>query len=56
MYLHLFEIALYPWLGSIGDTTEFHFAFRSKVTRNYILEAANCRWIMLIFSLSVERR
>ena len=37
MYLHLFEIVLYPWLGSVGDTTEFLFASRSKITRNSIL-------------------
>ena len=31
MYPHLFEIAIYFWLGSIGDTIEFQFAFRSKL-------------------------
>ena len=36
MYLHLLEIALNHWLGSIGDTKEFRFAFRSKIKWNYI--------------------
>ena len=54
IYLHLFEIAICLWLGSIGDTTEFQFAFRSKITWNFIFEASNCRRIILIFSLSEE--
>ena len=29
--LHLFEIAIYLWLGFIGDTTEFLFAFCRKI-------------------------
>ena len=41
MYLHLFEMAIDLWLGYIGDTTEFQFAFRSKSTRNCIFEANN---------------
>ena len=36
MYLRSFDIAIYLWLGSLGDTTEFYFAFRSKITWNYI--------------------
>ena len=56
IYLHLFEIPIYLWLRSIGDAIEFHFAFRSKITWNYIFEAANCRRIMLISSLSEERQ
>ena len=51
MYLLLFKIAVYLWIGSIGDTTEFQFAFHSKIMQNYIFEATNCRWIILIFSL-----
>ena len=31
------------------------FAFYSQITWNYILQATNCKWIMLIFSLSEER-
>ena len=31
MYLHLFEIAIYLWLGSIGDTTEFQMPFIVKL-------------------------
>ena len=41
MYLHLFEIAIYLWLGHIGDTTEFQFPFRGKSTWNYTFEANN---------------
>ena len=33
MYLHLFEIAIYLLLGSIGDTTEFQLAFRIILRR-----------------------
>ena len=51
MYLHLFKIAIYLWLGSIRSTTEFQFAFCCKITQNYIFEATYCRWIILIFSL-----
>ena len=47
-YLNSFEIAIYSWLGSNGDTTEFRFAFHGIITWNYIFEAANCRRIMLI--------
>ena len=36
MNLHLFEIAIYSWLGSIGDTTEFQVTFRCKIKWNYI--------------------
>ena len=39
VYLHLFEIAMYLWLGSNRDETEFQFAFRIKITWNYIFEA-----------------
>ena len=28
MYLHLFEITVHLWLGSIRGTTEFQFAFQ----------------------------
>ena len=56
MYLHLVEIAIYPWLESIGDTIEFQFAFRSKITWNYIFQASNRRQIILIFSLLEERQ
>ena len=31
MYLHLFKIAIYLWLGFIRDTTEFQFAFHCKM-------------------------
>ena len=31
MYLHLLEIAIYLWLGSIGDTTEFQMPFIVKL-------------------------
>ena len=31
MYLHLFEIAIYLWLGSIGDTKEFQMLFIVKL-------------------------
>ena len=34
--LYLFEIAIYSWLGSIGDTKEFQVAFRCKITWNDI--------------------
>ena len=34
--LNLFEIAIYSWLGSIGDTKEFQVAFRCKITWNDI--------------------
>ena len=34
--LHLFEIAIYFWLRSIGDTKEFQVAFRCKITWNDI--------------------
>ena len=57
MYLRLVEIAIYLWLESIGDTTEFQFAFRGKITWNYIFQASNCRRIILIFQYSlVETR
>ena len=36
MNLNLFEIAIYSWLGSIGDTKEFQVAFRCKITWNDI--------------------
>ena len=49
--IRLFEIAIYLWLGSIGDTTEFQFAFRVKITWNRIIEVINCRRIILVFSL-----
>ena len=57
MYLRLVEIEIYLWLESIGDTTEFQFAFRGKITWNYIFQASNCRRIILIFQYSlVETR
>ena len=56
MYLHLVEIAVYLWLESIGDATEFQFAFRSKITWNCIFQASNCRRIILIFSLLEEQQ
>ena len=56
LYLRLVEIAVYLWLESIGDTTEFQFAFRGKITWNYIFQASNCRRIILIFSLAEERQ
>ena len=31
MHFHLFEIAIYLWLESIGDTKEFQFAFVVKL-------------------------
>ena len=49
--IRLFESAIYLWLGSIGDTTEFQFAFRVKITWNCIIEVTNCRRIILVFSL-----
>ena len=46
MNLHLFEMnAIDLWLGYIGDTTEFQFAFRSKSTRNCIFEANNFNFL-----------
>ena len=54
IYLHLFEIAINLWLGSIRGTTEFQFAFRNKITRNYIFEVTNCKRIILIISLLCE--
>ena len=51
VYLHLFEIAMYLWFGSIRGTTKFQFTFRSKITRNYIFEVTSCRRIILIFAL-----
>ena len=33
MCLRLYEIAIYLWLGSIGGTTEFQFAFVVKLDR-----------------------
>ena len=51
MYIHLLEIAIYLCSGCFGDTTEFQFAFRGKITGNYIFEATNCRRIIMIFSL-----
>ena len=56
LYLHLFEIAIYLWLGFIGDTTKFLFAFRRKIWWNYIFGVTNCWWISLIFSLLEERQ
>ena len=50
----LVEIAIYIWLESIGDTTEFQFDFRNRVTWNYIFQASNCKRIILIFSLVEE--
>ena len=38
-------------LGSIGDTTEFQFAFQSKIKWNDIFEVIYCRQIILIFFL-----
>ena len=37
----------------MGDTTEFQFAFRRKITWNYTFEATNCRRIIFDF-LSVR--
>ena len=56
VYLHLFEIAIYLWLGSIGDTKGFQFVFRSKITWNYVFEETNYRRMILIFSLLAERQ
>ena len=56
IYLHLFEIPIYLWLRSIGDAIELHFAFRSKITWNYIFEAANCRRIMFVCFGHVPQR
>ena len=54
MYLHRYiDRQIYRWLGSIGGKTEFQFAFRSKITRNYIFEVTNCRRIIFDF-LSAE--
>ena len=53
VYLHLFKIAIYLWLGSIGNTTEFQFAFHSKIRWNSIF-STNCRQIILIFFLLEE--
>ena len=36
MNLNLFEITIYSWLGSIGDTKEFQVAFGCKITWNDI--------------------
>ena len=41
VYLHLFEIAIYLWLGFIGDTTEFLFAFCCKIWWNSIFGVSN---------------
>ena len=56
VYLHLFEIAIYLWLGSIGDTKGFQFVFRNKITWNYVFEETNYRRMILIFSLLAERQ
>ena len=56
MYLHLLEIAMYIWLGSIKGITEFQFAFCNKITRNNIFEVTNCRRKVLILSLLEERQ
>ena len=47
---------MYPWLGSIRGKTKFQFAFRGKITLNFIFEVTNCRKIILIFSLLEERQ
>ena len=44
----LIEVAIHIWLGSIGNTTEFQFAFRIKIWWKYIFEGTNCRRIILI--------
>ena len=49
MFSHC-KIAIYLWLGSIGNTTEFQFAFHSKIRWNSIF-STNCRQIILIFFL-----
>ena len=41
MYLRLFEITVHLWLGFIRGTTEFQFAFHSKIMQNYIFEVTN---------------
>ena len=47
MYLHLFEIAVHPLLGSSGDTTEFHFKkmvkTEGKIGFSYLFPAARRR-------------
>lgn len=50
------EIALCLWLTSIGDTTKFQFAFRSKITLTYIFEPTNCRRKILMHSLLEKRQ
>ena len=40
-YLHFFEIAVYLWLGTIGDSTELQLAFRNEITWNNIFQATN---------------
>ena len=49
MYLHLFKIAIYLWLGSIRGTTEFQFTFHCKIAQNYIFKLSSCRQIISIF-------
>ena len=56
MYLHLLETAIYLWFGTIGDTAEFQFTFRKKITYNNIFQATNFRRIISIFSLLEERQ
>ena len=55
-YLYLFEITTYLRLKSIRGIAEFQFAFRSKITQNYIFEVTNCGRIIFIFSLLEEQQ
>ena len=56
LYLHLFKIKIYLWLGFIGDITEYQFVFCSKVWWNSIFGATNCWQISLIFALLEEQQ
>ena len=49
MYLLLFEIAVCLSLRAIEEQTELQFAFRYKMKWNNIIQATNCRRIILIF-------
>ena len=42
-YPNLFKVMIYLWLGSIGNTTEFQFAFCHKIRWNSIFWTTNCR-------------
>ena len=55
-YPNLFKVTIYLWLGSIGNTTEFQFAFCHKIRWNSIFWTTNCGWIIFIFSLLEEQQ